>query len=230
MTPKLPALRTAQRSSLRWFHVLGIVLVTIAGTTVGTTWLVSTYLFPRDFEPVTLSAAEGKTLERKLRTLGFQPERRTAPPGSPPKASGPLTPEPYRETDANREVTLSERELNALLAKNTDLAQRLVIDLSDNLVSGKLLVPLEDDLPVLGGQILRVHVGLEVAFIGDRPVVALKGVSLMGVPLPNAWLGGLKNVDLVKEFGAEPGLWKAFSDGVESLRVEEGQLKLRLKE
>ncbi len=228
MSPKLPALRPAQRSGLRWFHVLGIVLVTIAGTAVGTTWLVSTYLFPRDFEPVALSAAEGTTLERKLRTLGFPPEGSPAPTESP-EASGPLTPEPYRETDAYREVSLSERELNALLAKNTNLAQRLAIDLSADLVSGKLLVPLEDDLPVLGGRTLRVHVGLELAYTGTRPVVVLNGVSLMGVPLPNAWLGGLKNVDLVKEFGAEPGLWKAFADGVESLRVEEGRPKGRLK-
>ncbi len=228
MPPKLPALRPPQRSGLRWFHVLGIVLVTITLTAAGTAWLVSTHLFPRDFEPVALSAAEGQTLERKLRTLGFSPEGSPAPAGAP-EAGGPLEPEPYRETDANREVTLNERELNALLAKNTNLAQKLAIDLSNNLVSGKLLVPLEDDLPVLGGRTLRVHVGLEVSYTSARPVVAVKGVSLMGVPLPNAWLGGLKNVDLVKEFGAEPGFWKAFADGVESLRVEDGRLKIRLK-
>ncbi|MDF1554804.1 MAG: hypothetical protein P1P84_17170 [Deferrisomatales bacterium] len=229
MTTRLPALRPPQRSGLRWFHVLGIVLVTIVGTAAGTTWLVSGYLFPRDFEPVSLSPAEGQTLERKLRTLGLSPERSPAPSGTL-EAGAALAPEPYRETDTNREVVLSERELNALLAKNTELAQKLAIDLSDNLVSGKLLVPLEEDLPVLGGRTLRVHVGLEVSYTDARPVVAVKGVSLMGVPLPNAWLGGLKNVDLVKEFGAEPGFWKAFADGVESLRVEEGRLKIRLKE
>jgi len=39
----------------------------------------------------------------------------------------------------------------------------------------------------------------------------------MGVPIPNAWLGGIKNIDLVKEFGADKGFWKTFSDGVENL-------------
>ncbi|MFA7593574.1 MAG: hypothetical protein WCY26_07530, partial [Thiohalobacteraceae bacterium] len=61
-------------------------------------------------------------------------------------------------------------------------------------------------------------------------VVVLKGVSLMGVPLPNAWIGGLKNIDLVQEFGAEQGFWKAFADGVEDIRVEDGRLKITLKE
>ena len=63
-----------------------------------------------------------------------------------------------------------------------------------------------------------------------KPVVVLKGVSIMGVPIPNAWLGGMKNVDLVREFGGQEGFWKSFSDGVEYIRVEEGNLKVKLKE
>ncbi len=39
----------------------------------------------------------------------------------------------------------------------------------------------------------------------------------MGMPIPNAWLGNLKNVDLIAEFGGTGGVWKAFADGVEAL-------------
>jgi len=35
------------------------------------------------------------------------------------------------------------------LATNTDLAHKLAIDLSKNLASAKLLVPLDPDMPVL---------------------------------------------------------------------------------
>jgi hypothetical protein len=52
----------------------------------------------------------------------------------------------------------------------------------------------------------------------------------MGVPIPNAWLGNLKNVDLVNEFGADRGFWKSFSEGVDNIRVEEGQMKIKLRE
>ncbi|HBV20433.1 MAG TPA: arginine N-succinyltransferase, partial [Nitrosomonas sp.] len=53
---------------------------------------------------------------------------------------------------------------------------------------------------------------------------------IMGIPIPNAWLGGLKNIDLVEEFGADPGFWKSFSEGVENIRVTAGQITVRLKE
>jgi len=52
----------------------------------------------------------------------------------------------------------------------------------------------------------------------------------MGVPIPNAWLGNLKNVDLVEQFGGRPGIWKAFADGIEFAQIHEGELKIKLKE
>jgi hypothetical protein len=106
----------------------------------------------------------------------------------------------------------------------------LAIDLSDDLVSAKLLLPVDEDFPLLGGKILRVRTGVVFTYDKGKPVVILKGVTIMGVPLPNAWLGGIKNIDLVKEFGADKGFWKTFSDGVEDLKIEEGRLKIKLKE
>jgi hypothetical protein len=52
----------------------------------------------------------------------------------------------------------------------------------------------------------------------------------MGVPVPNAWLGGIKNIDLIREFGSDEGFWKTFSDGIDSIRVVEGFLQIRFKE
>ena len=52
----------------------------------------------------------------------------------------------------------------------------------------------------------------------------------MGIPIPNAWLGGLKNIDLISEFGDSDGFWKSFADGVEDIHVEEGALKIKLKQ
>jgi hypothetical protein len=89
---------------------------------------------------------------------------------------------------------------------------------------------MDPDFPVLGGKTLRFNAGLGLAYVNGRPRVVLKGVSIMGVPVPNAWLGGLKNVDLVTEFAASPGFWKSFSDGVRDIRVEDGRLTIRLKE
>jgi len=202
-----------------------IVLVTVLVTIGVTLWVAKTYLFPSEFSPVQLSAREEKALDEKLErldTLGAAPVRRGEP--------GALEPEPYSEAGADRTITLSERELNALLAKNTDLARKLAIDLSDNLLSAKLLLPMDEDFPVLGGKILKVRAGLELAYRNNRPIVILKGISLMGVPIPNAWLGGLKNVDLVAEYGADAGFWKSFAAGVNNISVSEGRLLIELRE
>lgn len=224
------------------FKIFVIVLVTII-VTVGITLLaVKYFLFPSEFKPVKLSMQEEQVLNDKLERLDSmqyvsRKQRRDKATGteSPteqevPAEADALEPEPYSEEGADRTITLSERELNALLAKNTDLARKLAIDLSSDLVSAKLLVPVDEDFPIMGGQILKVRAGVELAYQDGRAVVILKGVSIMGVPIPNAWLGGLKNIDLVEQYGTDAGFWKSLSDGVQNIRIADGSLQIELKE
>jgi hypothetical protein len=215
------ALTSSPQRGLRGPHVVLIVLAAVVVTAGLTYWLVSYYIFPRAFDPVELPPSEEQVLNRKLHTIGIRVEE-----GAP----GSLEPEPYSEIGASREVEFSERELNAMLARNTDLGQRLVIDLADDLISAKLLIPFDEDFPLLGGRTLRVNAGMELAYRDNRPIVVLKGISVMGIPVPNAWLGNLKNIDLVQEFGGDQGFWKAFADGVEHIQVQNGQMVIKLKE
>jgi hypothetical protein len=204
-----------------------LVIVIAVVTSVLTVWLSVLYFFPKQFKPVELSRSESQVLAEKLDRLDPTTRSKTAPAAAEGKA---LTPEKYSEDAASRHITFSERELNALLAKNTDLAEKLAIDLSDNLASAKLILPLDPDLPIFGGKTLKVSAGLELRYEDAKPVVMLRGISLWGAPLPNSWIGGIKNVDLVKEFGAERGFWKTFSEGIEFIRVEDGKLSVQLKE
>ena len=214
-----------------WLHVSLLVLLTLLVSVIGTVWVVRVYLFPSEFRPVTLSQKEEQVLERKLDWLGgFSSDRSKTSATRSGAGLPPLKPEAYSEKGAKREVNFSEKEINALLAKNTDLAHKLAIDLSDDLVSAKLLIPVDPDFPVLGGKIIRARAGVELAYQNGRPVVVLKGISIMGVPLPNAWMGGIKNVDLIREFGENKGFWKAFADGVDYIEVEDGKLTVKLKE
>ncbi len=227
----------SSKSGLRWSHVVWIILATILLTAGATYWAVRSYIYAKDFKPVVLKEKEVVVLNKKLEQLGFSPQSsKTDEPGNQSAqdaefdADGNLLPEAYSEAGAKREVSFTERELNSLLANNTELAKKLAIDLSNNLMSAKLLVPVDQDFPILGGKTLRVTSGLEVAYENSKPIVILRGVSIMGIPIPNAWLGGIKNIDLVKEFGTSEGFWKAFADGVENINVEDGQLKIKLKE
>ncbi len=219
-------------------QVFGICLLVMAVTVGITSIIVWRYAFPKQFEPVALNQREQVTLEEKIERLGISSAiaSESADTQADTQASseidgeGRLQPKAYSEKGASRDVSFSERELNALLASNTNMAQRLAIDLSDDLASARLLVPMDKDFPVLGGKTLRVNAGLEVAFRDGRPVAILRGVSLMGVPLPNAWLGNLKNVDLISEFGGDPGFWNALAAGVEYLEIRDGRLEMKLKE
>jgi hypothetical protein len=219
-----------QASHQNWLKLFGIVTASLISTLVALA-AVYLYLFPGSFKPVTLSAGEEQALENKLvRLEAIQRSPALHSKRLNPKPGGTLQPERYSETGASREIVLTERELNALLAKNTDLAEKLAIDLSQDLASAKLLIPLDEEFPLLGGKTLNVTAGLEMAYRGERPMVALRGISLWGVPIPNAWLGNMKNVDLVSEFGGQEGFWSAFADGIEEIEVREGQLRVRLKE
>lgn len=220
-------------SGLSGLQIAGIVCAAMLVTIVATLFIVKIWLFPTPFKPVVLSPAEEKRLETKL--ARFEQSGSDAAPAVPgPDASSPqegeLQPEAYSEDGASREVKLSEREINAMIAKNTDLASKVAIDLSDDLISLKMLIPVDPDFPFIGGKTLKVRAGAEVAFRENMPVFILRGISVMGVPLPNAWMGSLKNIDLVKVFGSEPGFWKGFADGVAAIQVREGDLQIILKE
>lgn len=239
-----------QAGKLGCLPIFGLLLLTIVLTVAGTVWALQSGLFARDFKPVELSAKEQQTLEQKLDALGdtsktlsssfaqktdeTQTDEGTGSAEEIVSSIGSenteLQPEVYSEDDSKRRIELTERELNALLAENTDLAEQLVVDLTDNLASIRLLVDLDPDFPFFGGKTLKVSGGTELSYQNDRPVIVMKGVSVWGVPIPNAWLGGLKNIDLVNEFGGGDGFWKSLADGIEDIRVQDGKLLIQLAE
>lgn len=199
-----------------------IALAVAVITCALTVWFMNAYLFPKKLKPVELSQREEKVLTAKLDLLD--------PFSGASREEKKAIAKKYSEDDAERTISFTQREINGMLAKNTDLADRLAIHLSDDLASARLLIPLDPDFPILGGKTLKAAAGLVLGFSNGKPRVALKGVSLWGVPIPNAWLGGIKNVDLVREFGGSDGFWKSFSDGVENISLSDGRLSITLKE
>ena len=249
---------TSQSGKIGCLGIFGLLLLTVVVTVAATIWAIQSQIFSRNFKPVELSDTEQLNLEQKLNALGndnsdklltasgsqTQPladeiaseinksdmQLNDVEPVDLENGDRELQPELYTEDDSKRRIELTERELNALLAKNTDLAEQLVIDLTDNLASIKLLVDLDPDFPFFGGKTLKVSGGTQLSYQNDRPVIVMQGVSVWGVPIPNAWLGGLKNIDLVSEFGGNEGFWKSLADGIEDIRVEDGKLLIQLAE
>ena len=213
----------ARRIGLKWLAVTALAV--LAASLVGI-WLVQKYVLVREFAPVSLTPIEEKVLDEKIERVERMGE--LSAPAAP--ADAPPVPEPYVEDPAMRTLVFSEKEVNALIAKNTDLAKKVFIDLSDNMASAKLLLPLDPDFPILGGKTLRVTAGLGFDYSNGWPTIMLKGVSLWGVPLPNAWLGHIKNKDLVNAFGRKSGFWKSFADGIEHIEIKDKTLEIKLRE
>lgn len=212
---------TSQKPAQNGWRTFGIVVITVVITASIGYWVVTSYLFPTSFKPVVLSEKEQQQLDQKIERLG-------GVAGSSTQKT--LEPEAYSEIGASRDIDITEKEFNALLAQNTDLASKLAFDFSDNLASAKLLVNLDPDFPVFGGKTLKVTAGMEIKLADGKPSAILKGVSVWGVPVPNAWLGNLKNTDLNEEFGDAGGFWQAINEGVEEIEVREGKLHIKLKE
>lgn len=214
-------------------QVLGIIALVIVISVGLTTWWVTSNIYAAPFSPTQLTPTEQKTLDVKISRLTEEtPSPKTSktittPPAAPDE---PLTPEPYHEDDAQREIRLSEREVNALIAKDRETAKHVAVDLADNLVSLKLLIPMDPEFPILGGKTLRVNVGVVLKYENGKPVVAIRGMSLGGIPIPKSWWGDIKNVNLVEEFSSEGGFWDQFSKGVEKINIQEGQLRVELNE
>ncbi len=238
VTPPLPNRPARAKRRFGCGQVLLIMAITALVTAGITAWWVKRHLYASHLKPVELTTTEEATLTEKLErieeaAIGDLADAPKAPPERETPMAGELNtvePEAYTEDDARREIELTERELNALIAKNyPDLADKLAVDLARNLVSVKLIAPMDPDVPFVGGKTLRLKLGLAMRYADNQASVALKGISLGGIPLPNAWIGDLKNKDLVQEFGEEGGFWKRFSDGIEDLEITNGGIRLKLK-
>lgn len=180
-------------------------------------------------EPVTLNVQEQAELEAKLQALGPRdaPPRPDSAPADPiidlDAEAAPLVPELYEEQAEARVVHFSERELNALIAQDPDLAGRVAVRLTPGQVSTRVRVDVPPDIPLLGGRTLNVRSGVRFGTEEGRVHARLVGVSVAGIPLPDAWLGGLKDEDLL---ALEP--FQQLRAGIESIEVRDGELALEL--
>jgi len=208
-------------SRLAWFFVVLLVLLLVfAGMWI---W----QLTRMQAQTAPLTEAEQRTLEAKfdrIRSAAY-PEFPATPPEPAPAedAVGAVQPEVYREDAGQRQVRFTERELNALIAADPALAGRAAVRLSPDQLSASFRIDLPPDVPVMGGRSVRVQTGLQLATLNERVEARLVGISVGGIPLPNAWLGGLKGTDLL----ASSGLG-SLGAGIEILTVGEGWLELQL--
>ncbi len=199
--PPVPPPTNDRRRSYLLLTVIGVfVIIALA---VGA-WL----WFNRPITPVELSQQETQVLERKIDNL-----------------------EPAEETvyePGSKEIVFTERELNGLIHTNTELGDKLKLTLVTDAVHARMETDLDQDLPLVGGRRLKAKARFFVKDVDGRPSLVLDDLTVWGASLPNDWLGGMKGKDLLGDIlTSSSGTGVA---GIESLRIERGQLVIRLAE
>lgn len=202
----LPSSAPTPARKRRSFLVPALIVIIVALLVViGLLWWNN-----RPIKPVQLSEAERTAVEAKVTALQQTPE------------------EPRYEKGA-KEIVLTERELNGLLTEHTTLADKLQFQLVTDAVHARFETDLDPDLPIVGGKRLKARARFFVKTEHDHTSLVLDDVTVWGVSLPNEWLGQLKGHDLLGEViaGEKRGSKLA---GVEEIKIERGQLKIRLAE
>jgi len=217
---------SAPKNSFGCLHILLVIVILLLLTILGSMWWLKRNVYASEFKPVKLNPAEQVTLDAKIKQLDSPAPVPAPVPASPTS----VEPEAYSESAESRRVVFSEKELNALVAGDPDMARHVAIDLTDDLLSVKIIAPMDQEIPMVGGKTFKLNMGLALSYANGKPTVIIRGISLGGVPLPSAWMGDIKNKNLVEEFGEAGGFWDMFAKGVEHLEVKDGQFILHLKE
>lgn len=196
--------------------VMSAVILGSAGiAAAGTAWWVKHNIYASALKPVALTQTEQADLNSKLQVLGQQ-----AP------TAAPVDPE-----IAKRTLTISEREINAFLSEQ-GLGEQVKVEFTQGGAAATVLVPVEKDTPLIGGTTLRLRFAFGAKMDSSKHFAfSLNDISVGGVPMPNAWLGNLKGLNLLAEspLQSDPAV-KGFLAGIRDFKIDSGVMRIVLNE
>ena len=244
--PSTPA-PVPRGSSGRWAlfgcgTLLALLMIIVATAAITIWWI------QRPIKPVVLSPKEKAVVDQKLNRLqGTQSSPAAAAGQQAPKdlaSTRPTkTPPPVPTTGAeiddrnlriyvpgSKVLKLTEREINGLLNENTDLGKSVRLEFAQDAINAYLAVRIPDDFPIGGGKMFRARGRFRVSIgNGGEPYAILEDVTVFGLSLPKAWLGGIKGENLLGQAMGEQKTWRGIK-GIKSLRVEPGALVLEVED
>lgn len=214
VTPTLP-----KRSF--WRHPLVItlcVLLGLAGVAAAAAgiWWKSNF-DPAPFKPVALTTQEQAAFDQKLAAF---------------TGNAPAAPVPAPVTDLEkRTLVITEKEVNAWLAKN-ELGENVQVRFKNGKITGAIILELPEDFPVLAGQKIKASLAL-VAHLNDASrdlALLVDDVTVGGMPLPNAWVGDIKGLNLVDESAHKDPAMEKFLKGIRQFEIQDGLAVVKLNE
>jgi hypothetical protein len=201
------------------------LLFLIAATVAITIWWMT-----RPIKPVVLSEKEKTVVEQKIQKMSDAAEDRPSNLASRDAATKPNLELDRSYVPGGKTLQLTERELNGLLNMNTELGQMVRLELGRDAINAYLAIPIPQDFPVGGGKMFRARGRFRVSMgNGETPYAILEDVTILGLSLPKAWLGGLKGENLLADAISNPD-GKSVIAGVKSLRVVPGAIELEVED
>jgi hypothetical protein len=216
--PPLPGASSAQPlSSPRsyWGRKLLITAAILFGITgiaaASAAWWYNYNFHASPFQAVQLSTTEQSALDHKMDALKGNAN------GAAPA------------TDPSKTITLSEREINGYL-KEQGLGEQVKVKIDDGRINATALIPVDKDVPLLGGHTVRLSLAVNTALDKDhRLLLSVADVNVSGISLPNAWLGGIKGLNLLADDAKDSPI-KNLADGIKSFDVKNGEVRVVLNE
>lgn len=126
-----------------------------------------------------------------------------------------------------KEIVLTERELNGLIHENTSFGEQLKLELAKDAVHARINADIPADFPVMAGKKLKGKARFIVKNNNGTPALILDDLTVWGISVPNAWLGELKGQNLLGEVLTPGGGSLA---GVEDISVANRSLVIKLAE
>jgi len=191
----------------------GCVLLGVSGMGVASAALWYNYnLNASTFKPVQLSATEQQAMDAKI--LALEGEKQAA-------------------TDPSKTIVLNEREINGYL-ESQGLGETVKVNISHGRLAATVLAPVERDVPVFGGHTIRFKVAFNTKLDEDhRFALSLADVTVGGISLPNAWLGGVKGLNLLAEsedHRLDNDFLKSLAAGIKDFQMKDGEVRVVLND
>ncbi|MGJ8723123.1 MAG: hypothetical protein ACSHYB_01085 [Roseibacillus sp.] len=135
------------------------------------------------------------------------------------------TPTDPEYVPGEKEIVLTERELNGLIHENTSFGDKIKLELAKDAVHARISADIPEDFPFMAGKKLKGKARFIVKDQAGSPALILEDLTVWGISLPNAWIGEMKGQNLLGNLISPNGSSLA---GVEDISVANRTLVIKL--
>jgi len=199
--------------------VVGLIVVMFLTAAV-TAYSIKRKLKGEPFPVIELTQSESSELDKKMEALRVHHEA---------KKSGEVEKDAPSPAGAERFFRLTDREINALIAKDPEIADKLRVDFVKGGIKVSIRIPVPKEAPFLGGTTIQGSGEATVTIDKETVDIRLTDVRFAGFSLPKAWLKDALGKNMALDIASEADL-KKFAAGIERFQITPEAIEILLAE